>query len=320
MHIKKVILPFVLGIILVTLPACSIFGSKKPKDVAAKEEAKGRARIVTVADKVNDNTSGKLDEISALAYGTDYALSKINDPPREVSTARTINQRVTSLAGNPSLEQMKDMQLTIDNLISELATERSEGKIKLEAKDAEITTLQTETRSLSAAKESEIRKYMHTAQTAAAASDEYKSELQDYKGWFGLKAVFKGLGQFIKSSLLILVIGGIIFFVLRIASASNPIAASIFSVFNMIGSWVINTIKVIVPKAVEMAGHVTSDTFNVYKTTLSKIVDGIQIVKDRATAAGKSPDLNSVLDEVAKSMNTEEKQIVDEIKNALNWK
>jgi hypothetical protein len=34
----------------------------------------------------------------------------------------------------------------------------------------------------------------------------------------------------------------------------------------------------------------------------------------------RSSDLEDVLDEVAKSMNTEEKEIIDEIKKALHWK
>ena len=85
-------------------------------------------------------------------------------------------------------------------------------------------------------------------------------------------------------------------------------------------SWVVNIIKLIVPKAVEMAGHVTTDAFNVYKSTMWKLVDGIQTIKDRAVAKGQAPNLNDVLDEVAKSMNADEKQIVEEIKKSLNWK
>ena len=328
MYMKKLILPIVLGLSLIVLTSCAIFTNKGK---ASKAEEKSRARIVNVEGQIKANTAEKLDVIAGLAYGTDYALSKVNEPPREVLVARDINQRVVSLAGSPSVEKMKEMQETIDKLTSILAIERDAGKKTLSEKDAEISLLQnetkllsaakeSETKLLSAAKESEIRKYMITAQEAAANADAYKSALDDYQGWFGLKAVFKGLWQFIKSSMWILGIGSILFIVLRIASMSNPIAASIFSIFTTMASWVINVIKVIVPKAVEAAGHVTNNAFNAYKSTLWKIVDGIQVIKDRATAAGTKPDLNLVLDEVAKTMNSDEKQIVDEIKKALNWK
>ncbi len=76
----------------------------------------------------------------------------------------------------------------------------------------------------------------------------------------------------------------------------------------------------IVPKAVDIAGHVTTDAFNAYKSTLTKIVDAIQSAKTTAIAAGKEPNLEDVLDQVAKSMNEDEKAIVTEIKKALHWK
>lgn len=314
---KKVIIPIVLGLSLLVLTSCAIFTNKGK---SAKDEEKSRARIINVEGQINANTAERLDEIAGLAYGTDYALSKVNDPPREVSVARDINQRVVSLAGSPTVERMKEMQDTIDKLVSMLATERDEGKVKLNKKDTQISFLQSETKILTIAKDGEIRKYMLTAQEAAANADAYKSALDDYQGWFGLKAVFKGLWQFIKSSMWILGIGSILFLVLRMVAMSNPIAASIFSIFNIAGSWVVNIIKLVVPKAVEMAGHVTTDAFNVYKSAMWKLVDGIQIIKDRAIVKGQSPNLNDVLDEVAKSMNGEEKQIVEEIKKALNWK
>jgi len=314
---KKVILPIIAGLCITVLAGCAVFTNKGK---AAKAEEKGRARIVNVEGQINQNTAEKLDAIAGLAYGTDYALSKVNEPPREVTVARDMNQRVISLSGSPTVEKMKEMQEMIDKLTSMLAIERDAGQKKMDEKDAEISLLQNQAKALSVAKESEIRKYMLLSQEMAANADAYKAALADYQGWFGLKAVFKGLWQFVKTSMWFLLGGSVLFIFLRIASMSNPIAASLFSIFTTIASWVINIIRVIVPKAVEATGHVAGNVFNAYKSTLWKIVDGIQVVKDRATAAGQKPDLNLVLDEVAKSMNTEEKAIVDEIKKALNWK
>jgi len=314
---KKFILPFLLGMMILAASSCTIFTNK---GAAAKAEEKSRAKIVNVEVQTKFNNAEKLESIAGLAYGTGYALSKVNDPPKEVGVAMDLNQRIVSLAGSPTVEKMKEMQTMIDKLTSLLATERKEGKQLLETKDIIISALQNETKALVTAKEIEISKYITTAQQLAATADGYKAELQEYQGWFGLRAVFKGLWQFIKSSMWILGIGSILFIILRIVSMSNPIAASIFSIFNIMGSWIVNIIKLIVPKAVEMAGHTTNHLFDAYKSTMWKLVDGIQIVKERATAAGKAPNLNEVLDEVSKSMNSDEKAIVDEIKKELNWK
>ena len=261
-----------------------------------------------------------MDAIAGLAYGTDYALSKVNEPPREVQVARDINQRVVSIAGSPTVEKMKEMQETIDKLTSMLATERDEGKVALASKDQEISILQSEAKLLTAAKESEIRKYMNAAQEAAANADAYKVELNKMNSYLGLGAVWYGLKKFVVSSMWILGIGGILFAILRLVSYSNPVAASIFSLFSTIGSWFVRGIEALFPKAIALAGHTANAVVNGYKSTLWKLVDGIQMAKERAKASGKEPSVNELLDEVAKSMNEEEKVIVEEIKKALNWK
>lgn len=313
---KKVIYPLIaiLGIILLT--SCAVLTNKGK---AAKAEEAGRARIANVDAAINSNLADKMDAIASLAYGTDYALSKVNEPPREVQVARDMNQRVVSLAGSPTVDKMKEMQETIDKLTSMLATERDEGKVKLSEKDAEISLLQSQTKALTAAKDAEVRKYMTAAQEAAAAADAYKTELDKMNSWMGLGAVWYGLKRFIVRSMWILGIGGILFIILRLVSYSNPVAASIFSLFSTIASWFIRGIEFLVPKAVETAGHVSGAIFNSYKSTLWKIVDGVQIVKERAKASGKQPSIDEMLDEVAKSMNDEEKKVVDEIKKALHW-
>lgn len=314
---KKVFIPIIAALCLVFMTSCAMLSSKGK---AAKAEELGRNRIANVDSKLNANLAEKMDAIAGLAYGTDYALSKVNEPSREVNVARDINKRVASLSGSPTLDQMKEMQETIDKLTSQLTSERAEGKQKLSDKDQVISALQTETKILNVAKETEIRKYMQVAQEAAAAADAYKVELDKMNRWFGLGAVFYGLKKFIISSMWILGIGGILFVVLRIAASGNPVCAAIFGIFEQVAAWGINAVKMVFPKALEFAGHTANSVLNVYKSTLTKIVDNIQVVKDRATAAGKAPTLDEVLDEVAKSMNDDEKAIVDEIKKALHWK
>lgn len=314
---KKFIFPLVLGLCLLVMTGCSIFNNR---GAATKIEEKNRANIVNVEDRIKSNTFQKLDVIAQIAYGTDYALSKVNDPPKEVSVARDINRRVVSIAGSPTIEKMKEMQALIDNLTAQLATERDRGVKALNEKDSQITLLQEESKKLDLVKESEIKKYIQAAQQLAASADAYKAELNKMDQWMGLGAVWYGVKKFVVKSMWILGIGGILFIILRIASFSNPLAASIFSIFSTIGSWVIRAIEFAIPRAIESAGHVAGSVFNVYKSTLNKVVDGIQLVKDRAKTTGEKPNLEDVLDEVAKTMNTNEKEIIEELKKALHWK
>lgn len=316
---KKYLLPIILASSILILAGCAVFTNKGK---AAKAEEKDRARIASVEGKIVANNAEKMDQIAQLAYGTDYALSKVNEPPREVKVARDVNQRVISLAGSPTIDKMKEMQTTIDNLTSMLATERDEGKKLLELKDTEIGDLQLQSKTLVQAKDMEIRRYMVAAQEAAATADAYKAELGEYQGWFGLKAVFKGLWQFVKSSMWFLGIGSILFIFLRVASMSNPIAASVFSIFNMVGSWVVNMIKVIFPKALELAGNTATSVFNAYRGTMYKIIDGIQTVKERQKALGdpnKKFTIDEMLEELSKIMNDEDKKRVDEIKREIGY-
>jgi len=186
MRIKKVILQLLLASSFIVLSSCTTFTNKGKSSLS---EEKSRTRIVSVDDKIHNNTDDKIDIIADLSFGTDYALSKIENPPKEVEVARDMNKRIASLTGSPSLEKMKEMQDTIDKLISMLATERVEGKQKMDMKDLEIYSLQSETRSLKLAKESEIKKYMTAAQDMAATADAYKSSLDEMNSWGGLGAI-----------------------------------------------------------------------------------------------------------------------------------
>lgn len=299
------------------LTGCSVF---EKKGSAVKQEEKNRANVVAVEQAQKHNESSKMDQIGVLAYGTDYALGKMTNAPKEVAVAKDINQRVISIAGSPTVDKMKEMQTMIDKLTSDIELTRKKGEDDLYKKDLEIKAIQQASKQLEQAKDDAIASYMNKAKIAAANSDAYKAELQEYEGWFGLKAVGKGLLTFAKSAAWFLGIGGVLFLILRIASFSNPLAASIFSIFSTIASWFIKMIEFMVPKAIQTAGHVAETTFNVYKNALTKIVDNIQLVKDRAKTSGKSPSIEEVLNEVAKSMNTDEKAVIEELKKALQWK
>jgi hypothetical protein len=305
---------FVVGLLLLT--SCTAPGSKGK---IAKAEEKSRAKIVDVENAQIINNSQKLDEVASLAYGTDYALSKVVEPTPAITVARDINQRVISLTGSSTVEKMKEMQEIIDSLTSQLDAERESGKMRLSAKDGAIAFLQAEGKALMLAKESEIHKYMAQAQDAAAFADSYKVELDKMNSYFGLGAIWYGLKKFIVSSMWILGIGGILFFIIRIASVSNPICGAIFGIFEQVASWFINAIRIVFPKAIQFAGHVSSDVYNASRNILRKIVDNIQNLKELETRNGHDITLKELLLELEKKMDSSEKEMIAEINKSLGY-
>ena len=317
----KKYLSLVLIIGLFSFSGCKLIPNSTKGDLSDVEN-KGRTKVENVETKLASNLANRMDQVSTLAFGTGYALRKIENPDKEVQVAKDLNDRVMSVAGSPSLEKLKEMQITIDNLVSVIDRERVEGKNQLTAKDNEITKLQSETKYLSDVKDAEIRKYMALAQDIAGRADKYKTDLDEYQGWYGLKAIGKGAWQFIKSSMWILGIGSILFLLLRLASMSNPIAASVFSIFNIMGSWFVNGIKVIFPKALEMAGNTATSVFASYKGTMTKMIDGIQTLKDRQKAYGnlnKKYTLDELLSELSDVMGDDDKKRIKEIKTELGY-
>lgn len=317
-YVQKVIFGLLLIGILIGISGCAVFKSSKNKN--AKQEESARAKVESVDSLIGANLQDKFTEVANISYGVDYALSKETDPSKPVQVAKNLNERAMSITGQPSIADINKMKKLIDDLTSQLQTERTRGMEALALKDKEIYQLQLEASSLELTKDLEIKKYMKIAADTAAQADAIQSELDKMNNFMGMGAIWYGVKRLVTRLAWILGIGGILFIGLRFASMSNPVAASIFSIFNMIGSWLVNIIKVIVPKAVEMAGNTANSVFNAYRSTLFKVVDAIEITRDRASAADRPTDIGSVLDEASKTMNGDEKAIVEEIKKTLNWK
>lgn len=282
-------------------------------------EEKNRAKIENVDSKLSKNIDNKMDLIATLAYGTDRVLNKVNEPPKEVIVAKDMNQRVMSLAGTPSLEKMKEMQKTIDNLVSTIASERNDGKTQLNKKDEEINYLQSKTKTLLQERDTEIHKYMNEAKVTAALADEYKTKLDKMDSYLGLGAVWYGMKKFVISCAWILGIGGILFFALRIFSMSNPIAGAVFGVFNVIGGYIIKAVNVIIPRAIEFSGHIATEVYSSTKLLLNKIVDSVQWIRQLEKVTGKDITLKELLVELDKKLDGSEKDIIDKMKKDLGY-
>jgi hypothetical protein len=301
-----------------------LFGCAAPKyrGQISATEIQGRTRIENVESLISENVKEKLDQVAAISYGVDYALSKEMDPSGNVLAAKDINTRAMSLTGVPSVEDMKIMRQMIDDLTSQLMTERERGLIALGQKDTEIYALQLEAKVLASTRETEIRRYMKMAQDIALRADAIQYELDKMDRFMGLGAVAYGLKKFITRMAWFIGIGSILFILLRVVSMSNPIAASIFSIFNIIGSWFVNILKVLFPKALELAGATATSVFNAYRNTMFKIIDGIQTLKERQKVSGdinKKYTLDELLVELEKTMGDADKKLVDEIKRNMGY-
>ena len=316
---KKKIINILVVVIAVTMLTSCAYISSLTKGKSTKIEQKVRAEINKIDNKINNNISEKLDIIAGLSFGTDYALNKVLNPSKEVQVAIDINRRVSSIAGNPTVEKMKDMQDTIDKLTSVLATERTIGIQKLNEKDSSIIALQDESKVLISEKDSEIHKYMLNAASTAEQSDIIQGELNKMDHWGGLGAIFYGFKRLIVR--MAWIIGGfsILFLILRLLSASNPICGAIFGVFEQIASWVINMIKVAFPKALNFAGNVSKEVYSSCHNLLGKIVDNIENLKQIEKKLGHDITLKELLVELDKSMDDSEKKVINAIKTNLGY-
>ena len=320
---KKILYSSVVVLIVILLTGCSsildnnqgVFGNAQ-KQVGVVDT--NIRHIENAKAQANEDT---LDYIGAWAKGgVEYSLDQIktNVPP-EVITAKQMNERIEALAGQPDFNKVKEIENIVNNLLAQTENVRKSGEKELAAKDKEITQIKDTAKQLDKQREDEIAKAFAQANVNARAADQYKSTLNQMDSWFGLGAVFYGIKKFVVSSMWILGIGGIVFLILRLLASSNPFAAAIFEVFSRIGSWFINMIELIVPKAAEKAGQTATTIFNSTESALKSIVDSVETVKLQANTSGTPATIQDLLNTAELSMTTEDKAIIEKIKLELGW-
>lgn len=325
----KILTSFVVSWMLAAaLTGCGTLKGKNEGVVGknVKAEEKAHSKVDVVNEQIVQNDRQKLQTIGVFASGTDYALSKVPEPTREVEVARELNSRVLNLAGSPALDQLKSVHSMVDSLVSTLQEEKAKGLKQLAEQDADIYDIQIEKKALEIAKEQEIKKYMDVAQVAAGKADQYAATLGQMDSWWGLGAVFYGVKKFVSRSLIFLSVFAFIYLALRVASTMHPAAAAAFKIFDGIASVFINLIKGLAPGAAKMAKLIPEATYNVYKETLGHIVDNIELMKvedKKAIAAGqplRKYTLDEILSQFNGSMDKTHKDVVDEVKVEQNWK
>jgi hypothetical protein len=282
----------------------------------AKEEKKVDATIL----EIEKNDKGKRIQTSTLAQGIQYSLNQVTNPPIQVNTAKSLNERVVSIVGSPHVDEIIRIQATVNLLNSAVEEERKKGQELLSQRDEIINKLQKEKTELNEKYDDELWELTDKAKKVAKEADQNKAVLDTMSGMFGLNAVFWGLKKFFFSALTAIIIFIVIFTILRILATINPIASAAFSIFNIFGSVLISAVKTLTPKAFEMCGFSTKSKVDEYKSPLVKIIDVIQEFK---IDASKNPDktftVQHILDQLDKDMDKPEKNLIDDILKEQKW-
>lgn len=304
---------FLTGCFSAIKPAKQINDNQK---TISKEEKKVDAIIV----EIEKNDKGKKIQTSTLAQGIQYSLNQVTNPPIQVDTAKSLNERVVSIVGSPHIDEINRIKATVDLLNSAVEEERKKGQELLAKRDEIINKLQKEKVELNEKYDDELWQLTDKAKEIAKEADQNKAVLDTMSGMFGLNAVFWGLKKFFFSALTAIVIFLIVFIVLRVLAMVNPAAAAIFSVFDMVGSLIVSIVRSLTPKAFDMSGFVSKQKFEEYKAPLVKIID---IIQDAKIKQKENPDktfnVQNILDKLDRDMDKPEKDLVDEILKEQKW-
>jgi len=313
------IVSITLLVFLVTGCFSTLSPTKLP-DQNQKNIANEEKKVDKTLDQLEKNEKGKKIQTSTLAQGIQHSLNQVSNPPVQVTTAKTLNERVVSIVGSPHIDEIKRIKATVDLLNSSLEEERKKGQDLLSQRDEIINKLQKEKSELNQKYDDQLWQLTDKAKEVAKEADAAKATLDSMSGMFGLNAVLWGLKKFFISALTAIVIFVVVFVILRLLATVHPAAAAAFSIFNMLGSAVISILKALTPKAFEMSNFATKDKVDEYKSPLVKIVDVIQELKEKQK---ESPDrvypLTELLKRFDKEMDSDEKRLIDELLREQKW-
>jgi len=314
---KKVL--FLVFFLLFTGCFSTITPTKLP-DQNQKAIANEEKKVDKTLDQLEKNEKGKKIQTSTLAQGIQHSLNQVSNPPVQVTTAKTLNERVVSIVGSPHIDEIKRIKATVDLLNSSLEEERKKGQDLLSQRDEIINKLQKEKSELNQKYDDQLWQLTDKAKEVAKEADAAKATLDSMSGMFGLNAVFWGLKKFFISAMTAIIIFAVVFIILRLLATVHPAAGAAFSIFNMLGSAVISILKALTPKAFEMSKFATQDKLDEYKSPLVKIVDVIQELKEKQK---ESPDkifpLADILKRFDKEMDSDEKRLIDELLREQKW-
>jgi hypothetical protein len=306
---------------LVVICGCA---SIRPGKQVTKNQDKiteAEKKVENTLDDLEKNKKGRQVQTSVLAAGAQYSLSKVTNAPIEVDTAQKLTERIVSIQGQPHLDELQKIKQTVDLLNSTIKEERAKGLKLLGERDALIIQLQKEKADLKDKYDLQMWDMNEKSKEVAKKADENLATINSMNSMFGLGAVVYGLKRFFVSCMTILITFSVIFIILRLLAATNPIAAGAFSIFNLLGSAAVGVIKGLTPKAFEITGFIEKSSRDIFKQPLIKIVDVIQEFKEKAK---DRPDatfsLTDILHRFDKDMDQSEKDVIEDILVEQKWK
>jgi prophage DNA circulation protein len=315
---KKRILLYTSIVSFSILTGCSIFSSGN-KTPSQRNISIAESKVNDAKEKIDDNVTDTVKQIRSTAAGVDYALSKVTNVTPSVEVARKLNDRTISLAGAPTVAELIKMQEIVDDLTSQLLAEQLKGQRLLGQKDADISKIQKQSEELQKNLDKKEEDFKKVSENVAKTSDGYKQTVDEVNSWFGLGGVVYGLKKFVKTCIISILVFGLIFFGLSIASNFNPVAKSIFGIFESFAAMIINTIKGLIPGSLNVSKLIPAAIHDEYKNTLTKIVDTVALLQSKEQSSEKKYTLSEVLTEMSKAMNDSEKGLIKTIKDELRW-
>jgi hypothetical protein len=293
-------------ILIITTSCMSTSNTKKIQD---RKDA-----ISELNANYTENSEKKLEEIAKLSMGTGYALSKVQTPTVEVTTAIDLNERIVNISGNPDIGEVDKIKELVDLLTSSIESNRKIGESKLKEKDSNILALQFELKEIDSKYNKQIELLKNEATLVALKADKFQETVDEVNSYMGLGGVFYGLKKFISNGILIILIFIVIFIILKFAANSNPIAAAVFSIFEYIGGYLIAAIKGIVPNSAKCVNLVESK----YKTALTRVVNAVETVKLKNPT--RDIPLSEILSLFSSNLNIEDKNVIAQVKQDLKNK
>ena len=258
-----------MGLFLCLFLAVSVAGCfSNPLDRLKRAQDKVEA-AQTKKEKTEDKT---WDKSIGYNFGAKYALEKVEDPPKQVTIAKSLLDNSLTITGPPSFRDSLEFKQIIDGLMDTNMVRIRAAEVKLAAKNNEVIQLQGQIEGLGRDLEKANSKYSAISLENAGLASKWAKLTK----WFWIVVWTIGIG-----------------FVIHLLSfVIPPPFNSIFFCISALLGGIVKLITSLAPKAKEFGGVVSSKVHDLSEETLKDLVKSIaEIRKDKELAAKIDPIL-----------------------------
>lgn len=216
----------------------------------------------------------------------------------DVPSTKKLNAQVGQLAETPTSEQVKTVTASVTNPADANKLQDQIDALILEKRKIE-EDLRKEVSQLTEAN----AKLKQQQKDTQAELDKFDSPWYSIKN--GFLIVFRRFAWW----------GGgfvVVFILLRLFAASNPIIGAIYAVFSHMVAAVVKGLVKVFPQLLSHVGAVNEDVHEAKSAVLSKLVDEIQ-------AVGKEASVAELKDALAKRLDSSDKALIKTVKTDLGY-